>query len=118
MTAEADERIRSAEVYQSGKLAGHLREAGQGQWLFVYAQGYQGIPVSLTMPQRAEPYVFPDFPPVFEGLLPEGPQLEAFLRKHKIDRKDAFTQLVTVGEDLVGSLSVRLPGHGKKKEGR
>jgi serine/threonine-protein kinase HipA len=39
-------------------------------------------------------------------LLPEGPQLEALLRKHKIDRHDAFRQLVTVGEDLVGSLTV------------
>ena len=40
--------------------------------------------------------------------MPEGEQLEALLKKQKIDRNDCFTQLVTVGEDLVGSLSVRL----------
>jgi len=44
---------------------------------------------------------------VFEGLLPEGPQLEALLRMHKIDRNNAFRQLVTVGADMVGSLTVK-----------
>jgi serine/threonine-protein kinase HipA len=41
-------------------------------------------------------------------LLPEGEQLQALLKKQKIDRNDCFTQLVTVGQDLVGSLSVSL----------
>ena len=39
--------------------------------------------------------------------LPEGPQLEALLRMHKIDRSDTFRQLVIVGADLVGSLTVK-----------
>jgi hypothetical protein len=34
--------------------------------------------------------------------------LQALLKKQKIDRNDCFTQLVTVGQDLVGSLSARL----------
>jgi hypothetical protein len=34
--------------------------------------------------------------------------LEALLKKQKIDRNDCFTQLVTLGQDLVGSLSVSL----------
>lgn len=107
MSRETFDGIRCAAVYQSGELAGYLREAGEGLWSFAYADGYEGMPVSLTLPIRKEPYSFEAFPPVFEGLLPEGPQLEALLKKHKIDRHDAFTQLVTVGEDLVGSLSVR-----------
>ncbi len=101
-----DELGRIAEVRQHGVLAGHLREAAEGGWRFDYLEGYEGPPVSLTMPLRAEAYEFPDFPPPFEGLLPEGPQLEALLRKHKIDRRDCFRQLVTVGADLVGSLTV------------
>ena len=40
------------------------------------------------------------------GLLPEGPQLEAILRKHKIDRADCFRQLIIVGQDVVGSLTI------------
>ena len=110
--------IRRAEVYQSKELAGYLQEARDGLWLFVYENDYEGLPVSLTLPVRKEAYTFREFPPVFEGLLPEGPQLEALLRKRKIDRHDTFTQLVTVGEDLVGSLSVRLPKKAKREEHR
>jgi serine/threonine-protein kinase HipA len=32
--------------------------------------------------------------------------LEAILRKHKIDRGDCFGQLMVVGQDVVGSLTV------------
>lgn len=97
---------RRAAVCQHGHLAGHLKEKEDGGWIFSYAEGYDGPPVSLTLPVRERPYEFSEFPAVFEGLLPEGPQLEALLRKHKIDRHDAFRQLVTVGADLVGSLTV------------
>ncbi len=76
-------------------------------WRFTYSPGYDGVPVSLTMPVCSEPYEFDQFPPVFEGLLPEGVQLEALLRKHKIDRHDAYGQLMVVGGDLVGSLVVK-----------
>lgn len=78
----------------------------EGGWRFTYLPEYDGPPVSLTLPVRSEPYDFASFPSVFEGVLPEGPQLEALLRRHKIDRHDTFRQLVTVGEDLVGSLTV------------
>ena len=105
---------RHAEIYQNGTLAGVLEESADQSCQFRYVEGYAGIPISLTMPLQSDAYHFKRFPPVFDGLLPEGPQLEALLRKHKIDRSDTFTQLITVGEDLVGSLSVRLP---KKQSG-
>ncbi|MEX0326268.1 MAG: HipA N-terminal domain-containing protein [Puniceicoccaceae bacterium] len=98
---------RCAAVFQQGKLAGHLQELPEGSWQFTYEPGYKGLAISLTMPVRDEPYHYKQFPAVFDGLLPEGLQLEALLRKHKIDRTDFFKQLVTVGEDLVGSLAVR-----------
>jgi serine/threonine-protein kinase HipA len=110
-TNEAGGRImngeRRAAIFQHGRLAGHLRSTDLATWTFNYEAGYDGPPVSLTLPVRPEPYDFPGFPAFLEGLLPEGPQLEALLRKHKIDRHDAFRQLVTVGEDLIGSLTVR-----------
>lgn len=98
---------RCAVVYQQGKLAGRLQELPEGCWRFVYDPDYRGLAISLTMPVREEPYDFRNFPPVLDGLLPEGLQLEALLRKHKIDRNDLFKQLITVGEDMVGSLVVR-----------
>ena len=110
MSEQREPTLRCAEVSQQGALAGYLTEGDGGAWSFAYQGGYDGVPISLTMPVRPEPYVFPALPPVLEGLLPEGLQLEALLKKHKIDRSDTFRQLVTVGADLVGSLTIREVG--------
>jgi serine/threonine-protein kinase HipA len=97
---------RRAEILQLGDLAGYLTERPGGGWTFTYLDGYSGPPISLTIPVQPEPHEFDSFPSPLEGLLPEGPQLESLLRTHKIDRHDVFRQLVTVGADLVGSLTV------------
>lgn len=99
--------MRKAEVFQQGTLAGILEESDQNHYRFSYAPGYHGRPVSLALPVREAAYEFDKFPPVFEGLLPEGLPLEAMLRQYKIDKKDLFKQLVTVGEDVVGSLTIK-----------
>lgn len=99
--------MRRAEVFQQGGFAGVLEEVGQNRYRFTYAPGFSGEPVSLTLPLRETPYEFDTFPPLFEGLLPEGLQLEAMLRSYKVDRNDLFRQLVIVGEDVVGSLTIR-----------
>jgi len=99
--------MRKAEVHQQGRLAGVLEESDRRHYQFTYAPGYQGEPISLALPVRAEAYKFDGFPPIFEGLLPEGGQLEALLRKYKVDKGDLFQQLLIVGEDVVGSLTVR-----------
>ena len=59
----------------------------------------------MPVPRRV--FEFNQFPSVFEGLLLEGIQLEAMLRRYKLDRGDLFGQLIVVGQDLVGSLTVR-----------
>ena len=102
--------MRKAEVYQQGALAGVLEELDGGLWRFTYADGYSGDPVSLTMPAAQAVHEFDRFPPAFEGLLPEGSQLEALLRRYKLDRTDLFGQLMVAGQDLVGSLTVREVG--------
>jgi serine/threonine-protein kinase HipA len=99
--------MRKAEVYQQATLAGVLEETDQDHYRFTYAPGYHGWPISLALPVREAPYEFDKFPPVFEGLLPEGLPLDAMLRQYKIDKKDLFKQLVTVGEDVVGSLTIK-----------
>lgn len=99
--------MREANVYQLGVYAGVLREREPpAGYEFVYQSDYHGPPVSLTLPVRREPYRFPTFPPFFEGLLPEGHQLDALLRHAKLDRTDFLGQLLQVGEDLVGSVTV------------
>jgi serine/threonine-protein kinase HipA len=59
------------------------------------------------MPAKQQVWEFDCFPPFFEGLLPEGFQLESLLRQMKIDRDDYFSQLLAVGRDMVGAVTVR-----------
>lgn len=99
--------MRKAKVYNFGIPAGELIEVERGRkYKFVYFDGYNGSPVSLTMPVKQREYEFDQFPPFFDGLLPEGVQLEALIRQMKIDKNDFFSQLVHVGKDLVGSVTV------------
>lgn len=99
--------MRKARVYNFGIPAGELIEIEPGnKYKFVYFDEYTGQPISLTMPVDSKEFTFEEFPPFFDGLLPEGVQLEALIRQMKIDRNDMFAQLVQVGKDLVGSVTV------------
>ncbi len=71
-----------------------------------YLPDYKGSGISLTLPVRPAPYDFDEFPPFFDGLLPEGMQLDALLRHKKIDYYDCMSQLAAVGDDLVGAVTV------------
>ncbi|MFA6046509.1 MAG: HipA N-terminal domain-containing protein [Phycisphaerales bacterium] len=101
--------MKSAHVYQQRQLAGILEAREDGSYCFTYEAGYRGEPVSLTMPVSQRVWEFPHFPSPFEGLLPEGVQLDALLRIRKIDRTDLFSQLLAVGHDVVGSLRIEAP---------
>ena len=96
---------RAADVFVHDRPAARLTER-PGGYLLAYHAGYDGPPVSLALPLRPEPYAFASFPPFFDGLLPEGWQLEALLRSAKLDRSDLFGQLLAVGEDPVGAVTV------------
>lgn len=98
--------MRKAYVLVNGIKAGTLEELEEGKYLFTYFDDYQGAPVSLTMPLNKKIYNFDRFPPFFEGLLPEGIMLDALLRKYKIDRNDYFSQLILVGHDVVGAVTI------------
>ncbi len=99
--------MRKAKVYLHGREAGLLEELLPGKaYRFDYMAHYRGDPISLVMPLSQKTYEFADFPPFFEGLLPEGLQLEGMLRRLKIDRNDLFKQLITTGADFVGAITV------------
>ena len=98
--------MKSAHIFQKDQLAGMLEARDDGSYRFTYEPGYRGEPVSLTMPTNQPVWEFPRFPAPFEGLLPEGVQLDALLRIRKLDQHDLFGQLLTVGNDVVGSLRI------------
>ena len=99
--------MRKAKVYMHNKFAGILEEHLFNQsYFFRYNDDYMEVPISLKMPTQQRIFSFNRFPPFFEGLLPEGWQLEGLLRNMKIDKQDYFKQLVTVGQDMVGAVTV------------
>lgn len=96
---------RKALIKQHGIPAAIIEER-TSSWLVTYIPEYTGSAISLTLPVSKEEYDFVSFPSFLEGLLPEGLQLEMLLRKHKVDSTDLFSQLIAVGNDLVGSLTI------------
>lgn len=99
--------MRRAKVFVNNIEAGILEERVSGkEYAFRYHDSYNGESVSLTMPVERREFKLDRFPPFFEGLLPEGVMLDGLLRQLKIDRDDLFSQLVAVGKDMVGAVTV------------
>jgi len=99
--------MRRADIYVDNEKAGVLVEIEAGKnYIFRYIDQYEGKQVSLTLPVSKQEYHFENFPSFFDGLLPEGHQLEHLLRTRKIDRHDYFSQLIAVGLDMVGNVTV------------
>ena len=100
--------MKRAKVFVDGVYAGEIQEVERGKkYRYTYVEDYKGPSVSLEMPLTQSTYEYDRFPPFFEGLLPEGMMLEGLLRQSKIDRYDLLSQLIAVGGDLVGNVTVR-----------
>jgi serine/threonine-protein kinase HipA len=100
--------MRKAKIYVKGIEAGILIELAKGkEYVFEYFDHYHGPEISRTMPTSQRVYKFNRFPPFFDGLLPEGILLEGLLKIKKIDRTDYFSQLMAVGEDMVGVVTAK-----------
>ncbi len=92
-------------VFVGAQLAGHLLREGAIH-RFEYLADYKGPPVFLGWDITNPPREWDTFPPAFDGLLPEGVLLYQLLAKHKLDRGDKWGQLIAVGQDLTGFVSV------------
>lgn len=100
--------MRKAKVYVKGIETGILTEIQRGkEYIFEYHSEYTGLPVSRTMPIKEKIFKFSGFPSFFDGLLPEGIQLDGLLKIKKIDKDDYFSQLIAVGDDLVGVVTIK-----------
>lgn len=99
--------MRKLRVFCHGKACGVLEEMiPQGFYSFIYNEDYKGPPISLTMPVHQKSFTYEDFPPFFDGLLPEGFQLEGLVRQHKVDHHDYMSQLEIIGSDLIGAITI------------
>ena len=97
--------MRKIKLMMQNETAGYMEETENG-YILKYVKGYNGHPLSLVLPVRDEAYCFKKFPPFLDGLLPEGVQLDVLLRKYKIDEEDYLSQIIIVGKDLVGAITV------------
>jgi HipA-like protein len=100
---------RQAIVRLDGQPVGTLIEAAKevtfqydDQWL----NNEHGVPVSLTLPVRKEPYVTVGLHPFFENLLPEGWLLEITTTSLKISKDDAFGLLIATCADCIGAVEI------------
>ena len=100
---------RNAVVRLDGTPVGTLYERGR-EAVFTYAPVWlarkDAVPISLTLPLRAEPYVYDGLHPYFENLLPEGWLLELSTKKLKIAKDDAFGLLLATCADCVGAVEI------------
>jgi HipA-like protein len=113
-------------VFVGGTRAGVLERRTDG-YRFAYVPGYEGPPAFLNLPVKLGEKMWDAFPPPFDGLLPEGILLEQLLTAAKLDRRDKWGQLLAVGRDVTGMLTilpegqdggrpvVRLAGSHKKR---
>lgn len=77
--------MKQARIYVNGEEAGILKELMYlKHYVFEYNSGYSGQAVSLTMPTTSRIWEYKNFPPFFDGLLPEGFQLEGLLKIRKL----------------------------------
>ncbi len=100
--------MRKAIVYVHTDRAGVLTEISPTEYYFEYDDNYKGDSVSLTMPTSQRKYSYNSFPPFFDGLLPEGFILEGLLKDTSIAPNDYFSQLLAVGGNMVGAVTIKL----------
>jgi serine/threonine-protein kinase HipA len=103
--------MRKAIVYIHNIRAGILSENDAKNYTFSYDKEYLSHPVSLSMPTSQREYNFENFPPFFDGLLPEGIMLDGLLKINKLDKRDYFAQLLATGSDLVGAVTLKPENH-------
>ena len=102
-------RNRQGQVHLDGTPVGILSETQEG-YMFRYLTEWlareEAVPVSLTLPLRAEPYTTRYLHPFFQNLLPEGWLLELATKKLKVSKDDDFGLLLATCADCVGAVEI------------
>lgn len=100
---------RTGKVYVQDRFAGQIRETESG-YLFSYDPEYlnsdHAVPVSLTLPLRADAYESNTLFSFFDGLIPEGWLLNVVERNWKIDPTDRFGLMLASCRDCIGDVYI------------
>jgi serine/threonine-protein kinase HipA len=105
--------VDGLDVYMHGIIAGTLERRSQAKLRFTYDENWaaeERLPLSLSLPVRAEAYDNDECAPFFEGLLPEGDFLKAIARTLHVSVSNPFQLLTELGGECAGAISVAPPG--------
>lgn len=97
--------FRKAAVRMFGRPAGTLEKLDNGL-KFTYKADYAYAPISLSIPVRDEPYLWPELPPALKALAPEGWMQKNIALQEKINENDLFEMLCRYGNDLIGAIEI------------
>ncbi|MBK8972555.1 MAG: HipA N-terminal domain-containing protein [Hahellaceae bacterium] len=98
-----------AYVYLDTTRVGILEKRSDHTYRFTYEKRYldTGLPISLSLPLREDPYDSPTLHGYFSGLLAEGWLRKLQSESQKIDPTDEFALLLRNGGDLPGAVVVK-----------
>ncbi len=94
-------------VLIDGNAAGVLTQDGSGRLSFSYADGYNGVPLSLSMPARNEAYGDKQTRPYLFGLLPDAADVrQNIAREFGVSPRNPFALLQHIGLDCPGAVQI------------
>ena len=101
---------RALAVWWEGAVVGSLTVDRHGSMRFAYDGDWLGNAaapaLSVSLPERPEPFPPRQSRPFFEGLLPEGAQRDAVAAALGVSRANEFRLLEQLGGEVAGALSL------------
>lgn len=111
--------MRTLDTWWDGRLVGQLTQNQHGELGFAYAPEWlndaEALPLSASLPKRAEPFTRRECRPFFGGLLPEESQRDAAAQALGVSRANDFALLDRLGGDVAGALQLLPPGEAPAK---
>ncbi|HEY4088635.1 MAG TPA: type II toxin-antitoxin system HipA family toxin [Bryobacteraceae bacterium] len=100
---------RMLDVYLHTALTGHLRQNDGGDMSFQYARSWLSnpgaVPLSHSLPLRAEPFRRKECRGFFGGILPEQTQREMIARNLGISARNDYAMLEKIGGECAGAVT-------------
>ena len=110
---------RSLDIFWNSRIVGRYDLLDDGSELFSYDDSYlesaDAVPISHSLPLRADPYGKRQLRPFFAGLLPEESQRQRIAAYLGLAESDDFSMLEAIGGECAGALEI-IP-HGKSPHG-
>ena len=105
---------RVLNVWWDQRLTGQLSQDRHCELGFAYSAewlrpGDGALPLSMSLPKRAEPFSRRECGPFFSGLLPDEGQRDAVARLLGVSRSNNFALLDRLGGDVAGAIQLLPP---------